>query len=99
MDSLSKKYSLTFPRFESKEARLKRYKKAKDTIFLSCLSLPGDDLLSQDPAVQVPSALESLTSVFGMGTGVTSPSLSPDLMKMFYTLKTAQYLSLSICLN
>ena len=40
--------------------------------------LPGDDLLSQDPAVQVPSALESLTSVFGMGTGVASPSLSPD---------------------
>ena len=33
--------------------------------------LPRDDLLSQDPAVQVPSALESLTSVFGMGTGVT----------------------------
>ena len=40
--------------------------------------LPGDDLLSQDPAVQVPSALESLTSVFGMGTGVASPSLPPD---------------------
>ena len=37
--------------------------------------LPSDDLLSQDPAVQVPSALRSLTSVFGMGTGVTfSPS-------------------------
>ena len=40
--------------------------------------LPGGVLLSQDPAVQVPSTLESLTSVFGMGTGVTSPSLPPD---------------------
>src|SRR5699024_12420484 len=29
---------------------------------------------------QLPSALESLTSVFGMGTGVTSPLLPPDLM-------------------
>jgi hypothetical protein len=28
---------------------------------------------------QLPSALESLTSVFGMGTGVTFPPSSPDL--------------------
>jgi hypothetical protein len=42
--------------------------------------LPGGDLLSQDPAVQVPSTLESLTSVFGMGTGVASPSLPPDIL-------------------
>ena len=41
---------------------------------------PGDDLLSRDPSVQVPSALESLTSVFGMGTGVASPLLSPDIL-------------------
>ena len=41
---------------------------------------PGDDLLSRDPAVQVPSALESLTSVFGMGTGVASLLLSPDIL-------------------
>ena len=33
----------------------------------------GDVLLSHDLAVIVSSALESLTSVFGMGTGVTSP--------------------------
>jgi len=31
---------------------------------------PGDDLLSHPKAV--PSALKSLTSVFGMGTGVAS---------------------------
>ena len=45
----------------------------------------GDDLLSRAASRQVSSALQSLTSVFGMGTGVTSASLSPD--KSFYTLK------------
>src|SRR5690606_9581938 len=34
---------------------------------------PGDDLFSQGVAPRVSSALESLTSVFGMGTGGTSP--------------------------
>ncbi len=33
---------------------------------------------------QLPSALESLTSVFGMGTGVTSLPSSPD----YYSLET-----------
>ena len=28
--------------------------------------------------IQLPSALESLTTVFGMGTGVASPQSSPD---------------------
>ena len=41
---------------------------------VSSLCLPGDDLLSQDPAVQVSSALEVLTSVFEMGTGGTPPA-------------------------
>ena len=40
---------------------------------------PGNDLLFQDLAVQVPSALEGLTTVFGMGTGVTPPLLSPGM--------------------
>ena len=38
---------------------------------------PGSDLLSHRVAPAVPSALESLTSVFGMGTGVASPELPP----------------------
>ena len=38
---------------------------------------PGDDLFSQGVAPRVSSALESLTAVFGMGTGVTSPLASP----------------------
>jgi hypothetical protein len=38
----------------------------------------GNDLLSQDSSVQVPSALEGLTAVFEMGTGVSPPPLSPE---------------------
>ena len=37
----------------------------------------GDDIFSQAVARQVPSALRSLTTVFGMGTGVTSSLKSP----------------------
>ncbi len=40
--------------------------------------LPGSDLLSQGIAPQVPSALVSFTSVFGMGTGGSSPLSPPD---------------------
>ena len=35
------------------------------------LEKSGDDLLSQGDSTQVPSAQSGLTSVFGMGTGVT----------------------------
>lgn len=38
----------------------------------------GSVLLSQDLAVQVSSALVDLTSVFGMGTGVTPPASPPE---------------------
>jgi hypothetical protein len=41
------------------------------------MNYPGDDLFSQGVAPQVSSALESLTSVFGMGTGGSSPLASP----------------------
>jgi hypothetical protein len=34
---------------------------------------PGSDLLSHTPTHAVPSAVAGLTSVFGMGTGVTLP--------------------------
>jgi hypothetical protein len=40
-------------------------------------SLFGNDLLSQAVTHQVPSALTSLTSGFGMGPGVPSPLKSP----------------------
>ncbi len=40
--------------------------------------MPGNDLLSQGLSPQVPSALEGLTAVFGMGPGVSPPLSSPD---------------------
>ena len=40
----------------------------------------GGDLLSRTVTSQVPSALKSLTSVFGMGTGGTSSSLPPEMV-------------------
>ena len=39
---------------------------------------PGNDLLSQGPAPQVPSALEGLTAWFGMEQGVSPPHKSPE---------------------
>ena len=38
---------------------------------------PGSDLLSHPLAEAVPSALEGLTTVFGMGTGVSPPVQPP----------------------
>ena len=38
---------------------------------------PGSDLLSHAVTSAVPSALEGLTTVFGMGTGVAPPALPP----------------------
>ena len=43
--------------------------------------MPGNVLLSQGREPQLPSALKSLTSVFGMGTGVASSPSLPDLFK------------------
>ena len=39
---------------------------------------PGDDRLSHKVPLAVPWALEGLTTVFGMGTGVTPPVRSPE---------------------
>ena len=50
-------------------------KKARLTFIRRALlrMTPGSDLLSHTPAHAVPSAVAGLTSVFGMGTGVTLP--------------------------
>ena len=45
----------------------------------------GNVLLSQAASHQVSSALRSLTSVFEMGTGVTSSLLSPDFLLVKFT--------------
>ena len=47
----------------------------------------GGDLLSRAVTSQVPSALKGLTSVFGMGTGVTPSSLPPEMVS--YKSETA----------
>ena len=44
---------------------------------LPLLLYPGSVLLSQEKNLSVPSAIADLTSVFGMGTGVTPPLSSP----------------------
>ena len=49
------------------------------SIFINSGPSLGSVLLSQDPSVQVPSALEGLTFVFGMGTRGSLPPLSPNL--------------------
>ena len=55
------------------------YKKIKTTAdYIGSGSSLGGFLLSQDPAVQVPSALEGLTVVFGMGTCGTPPPSPPN---------------------
>jgi hypothetical protein len=43
------------------------------------LNYPGSDLLSHAVTSAVPSALEGLTSVFGMGTGVAPPASPPGI--------------------
>jgi hypothetical protein len=55
-------------------------KKRPKSILPLGLLLPGDVLLSQGENPQLPSALRSLTSVFGMGTGVTFSLSPPDYL-------------------
>ncbi len=47
---------------------------------VSSANYSGGDLLSQGVSPQVPSALAGLTSVFGMGTGVTPPLWPPETL-------------------
>ena len=57
------------------------------TALLAFVYLPGNVLASQDPAVQVLSALEGLTVVFGMGTGVSPP---PRLLQLAWQISKEQ---------
>ena len=56
------------PRASTVKWRLGAFKRKKS----------GSDLLSRAVSRGVPSALEGLTSVFGMGTGGTPPTLPPE---------------------
>ena len=53
----------------------------------------GDYLLSHDVSIVVPSALRGLTSVFGMGTGVSLLLLSPYLYLLFHFQSITVYIS------
>ena len=54
-------------------------KKPADPFGSAGFIYPGSDLLSHCLAAAVSSALEGLTSVFGMGTGVTPPVWPPGI--------------------
>ena len=58
---------------------------------VGCLLLreAGISLCSQAVASQVPSALEGLTSVFGMGTGGTPPPSPPESFQMSFDNHTS----------
>ena len=76
--SLHSSGKLRFPSL----SRFVRFAK-KDSYFRSCLFYKtGNVLLSQAVSHQVSSALGSLTSVFEMGTGVSSPLLLPDFLSL-----------------
>ena len=62
-------------------SELFRYPVFKEQDWVSALATDGplgNVLLSQDPAVQVPSALKGLTVVFEMGTRGSPSPLSPN---------------------
>ena len=65
--------------FSTKGITIDTKKSTVDTRSTVDFSWLGNVLLSQDPSVQVPSALEGLTVVFGMGTRGTPLPLSPNL--------------------
>ena len=46
--------------------------------------MPSEVLLSRQVTLTVPSPLEGLTTVFGMGTGVTLPLISPGKLIKLY---------------
>ena len=50
----------------------------------------GSDLLSHTVSHAVPSAVSGLTSVFGMGTGVTPPLWPPETWLFFVVLPGAK---------
>jgi hypothetical protein len=52
-------------------------KKGLEEILQGLCINPGNDLLSHQVSLTVPLALRGLTSVFGMGTGVTPSLKSP----------------------
>src|SRR5205807_3920684 len=83
------------PRYGGAGARItiplenKRPQKTKDLGAFASGSLdPGPDLFSRGPTSRVSSALVGLTTVFGMGTGMTPPLQGPR--RQFYRVTAAR---------
>ena len=55
------------------------------------VKIPRTDLLSQDPAVPVPSALARFTSVFGMGTGGSTPLWARGILVFCFSKSHAAF--------
>ena len=71
---------------ESSDAAGHAHKKTDPNNWV-CFLKTGNVLLSQAASHQVSSALRSLTTVFEMGTGVTSSLLSPDFLLVKFTCR------------
>ena len=59
----------------------------------------GNYLLSHKVSQAVPSALVSLTTLFGMGRGVSSPLSSPEIISVIINNDDAAVLISKICLE
>ena len=66
-------------------------KRTMQTYAQSFFFYPGSFLLSRAVTSQVSSALQSLTSVFGMGTGVSSASSPPSYLIQYQFYSTSAY--------
>ena len=87
-----------FPFIHAKRGTLIGCLFSHNHICLSGNKKTGNVLLSQAASRQVSSALRSLTSVFEMGTGVSSLLLSPDLFVFwFLPLNLNKYILLTAC--
>jgi hypothetical protein len=60
--------------------------KSRQTQRLTDQQKMGDDLLSHGVSPAVPSALAGLTTLFGMGRGVSPPPSSPFLKRRIYSV-------------
>ena len=65
-------------------------------LFYLNIKKSGDNLFSQQGNLQISSAHWSLTSVFGMGTGIASMLSSPEMFSVYmYTQKYIEKVFLS----
>src|SRR5207249_11506749 len=68
------------PKYGGAGARIQKPQLTKDLGAFASGSLdPGPDLFSRGPTSRVSSALVGLTTVFGMGTGMTPPLQGPRI--------------------